>query len=214
MKRSGGDAGASGTVTIGEYLYRGDAEIGRALLASEGIPSMVKAEDEGGLNPGFYSDYRVTLQVNEVDAPVARDILGLEQPLALPDHIRQAMIAHANWAFPNEACGLIAGTETSVDMLFCLSNRMASPIRYSIDPSEHFGAMRYAERFDFAIIGAWHSHPDGVAAMSEADVAESPGGSWVTVVVGSRGRPHDTIRAFRTADGAAIELELAPSSTA
>ena len=41
--------------TVAVYTTRSDAEIVRARLLSEGIEAMVIADDEGGLNPGFYA---------------------------------------------------------------------------------------------------------------------------------------------------------------
>jgi proteasome lid subunit RPN8/RPN11 len=92
--------------------------------------------------------------------------------------------------------------------VFCLTNRLHSPSRYTIDPREHFGAMRYAERQGLAIVGAWHSHPAGDATLSATDIASSPGGSWITLVVGNSAPPAAAVRAFRTEDGRAIERPL------
>lgn len=195
-------------VAIADYLYRGDAEIARAHLAGEGITAFVRADDEGGLNPGFFSEYRVVLLVAADDAAAAREILGIEPPLQIPDQIRRAMLAHSAWAYPDEACGLLAGDRERVGLVFCLTNRAASPNRYKVDPREHYGAMRYAERQEMEIIGAWHSHPNGPAEPSATDVAEAPGGDWVTVVVGDRARPGEAVRAFITDGDAVTELTL------
>jgi proteasome lid subunit RPN8/RPN11 len=197
--------GAASTVVVGEYLYRGEAEISRAHLAAEGIPAVVRADDEGGLNPGFFSEYRVALLVNAEDAAAARDVLGIEQPLVVPHEIRRAILAHSSWAYPNEACGLLAGDDRGISLVFCLTNRLHSPTRYTIDPREYFGSMRYAERQGLSIVGAWHSHPAGDASLSGTDISSSPGGPWITMVIGNRTAGGDAIKAFRTAEGAAIE---------
>lgn len=196
------------TVVVGEYLYRDEAEIARAHLNAEGIQAAVRADDEGGLNPGFFSEYRVVLLVNAYDAAEARDVLGIEQPLVVPDEVRRALLAHSGWAYPNEACGLLAGDDTRISLVFCLTNRVHSPTRYTIDPREYFGAMRYAERQGLNIVGAWHSHPDGDATMSGTDIASSPGGTWITMVVGNKATRADALGAFRTDDNEAIERPI------
>lgn len=205
------------TATVGEYLYRGDAEVARALLASQGIESYVKAEDEGGLNPGFFSEYRVVLVVDAQQAGEARAALGLGESLFVPREVKAAIVAHSRWAQPNEACGLLAGANDAVEMVFCLSNRAASPTRYVIDPREHFGAMRYAERAEWSIVGAWHSHPGGDAVPSRTDVAEAPGGTWITMIVGTA-TSGPNVRAYRIDDHSVRELavysELPPSQSA
>ena len=205
-------AGGTAAIVVGEYLYRDEAEIARAHLAAEGIPAVVRAEDEGGLNPGFFSEFRVVLMVNPGDAFAARDVLGIEQPLVVPDEIRRAMLAHSAWGYPEEACGLLAGDELGISMVFCLTNRLHSRTRYTIDPREYFGAMRYAEREGLSIVGAWHSHPDGDATMSGTDIAASPGGNWVTLVVGNLAPADAAIRVYRTEGGLAIERPIAASS--
>jgi len=62
-------------VTVAVFATRGDAEITRALLLDAGIEALVQADDEGGLNPGFYRDYGVRLVVTAEDAVAARDVL-------------------------------------------------------------------------------------------------------------------------------------------
>ncbi len=197
-----------GTVAVAEYLFRGDAEVARALLDSQGIRAHVRADDEGGLNPGFFSEYRVVLEVKAADAGDARVALGLGESLLVPDEIQAGMMAHAEWAHPNEACGLLAGGGEVIEMVFCLSNRDASPTRYTIDPHEHYGAMRFAEACGWDIVGAWHSHPNGDAVLSNVDVAESPGGEWITVVVGNGRLTGSPIRAYRTDGPAVTELAI------
>lgn len=64
--------------TIGTYLWRGDAEIAKARLAAEGILSFVAVDDEGGLNPGFFNDYRIRLLVERREAARARAALEVE----------------------------------------------------------------------------------------------------------------------------------------
>lgn len=204
--------GSAEPVTVAEYLYRGDAEVGRAALTSAGISALIRADDEGGLNPGFYTDFRVSLQVNAVDLAEARRVLGIEPPLLVPVQIREAMLAHSRWSYPNEACGLLAGTDHEVALVVCLTNRLAAPTRYSIDPREHFGAARFAESCGWSILGAWHSHPHGDAELSATDVAESPGGSWITLVVGNRAKRGETFRAYRTSGDVVFELPLATDS--
>ena len=186
---------------------RSDAEIGRASLSSVGIDAIVRADDEGGLNPGFFSDFRVALVVRSADVAEARQQLGLPERWVMPRQIADAIIAHSRWAYPDEACGLLAGSETTFRLVVCLTNRAASPDRYVIDPREHFGALRFAEAMGYEIVGAWHSHPHGPPSMSPTDIDESPGGDWVTVIVG-RGRRGIAIGAYRAQHGTAVEIPL------
>jgi len=63
-------------VTVTVLGLRSDAEIARAVLASAGIRSVVRADDEGGLNPGFFSEYGVRVEVRADEADAARVLLS------------------------------------------------------------------------------------------------------------------------------------------
>jgi hypothetical protein len=62
-------------VTIATFGLRHEAEIARAVLDSAGIESSVVADDEGGLNPGFYRTYGIRLIVGADDAEDAAALL-------------------------------------------------------------------------------------------------------------------------------------------
>jgi len=200
----------SESVALGSFLYRGEAEVARARLDSHGIPAYVRADDEGGLNPGFFRDYRVVLVVPADRAAEALTILGAMAggDLEMPAQVVGAMMQHSRWAVPHEACGLLAGSDAQIRMVFCLSNRDASATSYTIDPGEYFGAIRYAGRFGCEIVGAWHSHPDGLAELSPTDIASSPGGRWVTAVVGLGEPAGSSVRAFRTDGNLVVQVPI------
>ena len=56
---------AEATVVV--YEVRSDGEIAKARLAADGIEARVSVDDEGGLNPGFFSKYGVRLVVRAED---------------------------------------------------------------------------------------------------------------------------------------------------
>ena len=62
--------------TVAVFLRRGDAEIARARLADAGLDALVQADDEGGLNLGFYRDFGIRLMVRSDDVSLATTILG------------------------------------------------------------------------------------------------------------------------------------------
>lgn len=118
-----------------------------------------------------------------------------------------AILEHSRLTYPKEACGLIAGDADGLHMVYCLTNADDSPIRYTIEPNEHFGALRHAERCGWEVMGAFHSHVHSPAVPSPVDVAEAAEPDWVWIVAG----PVDgdtQLRAYRIADGVATEQEL------
>lgn len=121
-----------------------------------------------------------------------------------------AILAHSRLSYPNEACGLLAGDAEGLRMVYCLTNAEESASRYTIEPSEHFGALQHAERSGWELLGAFHSHVHGPAVPSPVDVAEAAEPGWVWIVAG----PVDgatELRAYRIADGVATERALAIS---
>jgi hypothetical protein len=61
--------------TVALYELRHEAEVARALLDSAGIEAVVVADDEGGLNPGFFARYGIRVVVRSTDLDDARHLL-------------------------------------------------------------------------------------------------------------------------------------------
>ena len=88
----------------------------------------------------------------------------------VPAQMIEAIIAHARFEYPNEACGLLAADETgALRMCYSLTNADLSPVSYTVDPIEHFRSMQHAERNGWDMVGAFHSHPGGVAFPSATE---------------------------------------------
>jgi len=103
--------------------------------------------------------------------------------LLLPDQIRWAILAHAENCAPNECCGLVAVDDLGrLRFAYPLSNADPSPISYTIDPDEHFRAMRHAESMGWEIGGVFHSHPGGTAMPSMIDVQMALEPDWLYLV--------------------------------
>lgn len=197
-------------ITAWSYPVRSDAEIARAALESAGIDAVVRPDDEGGLNPGFFADYAVRLEVRATDLEAARLILGVgAQPATvnLPPQIVDAVIAHAQFTYPEEACGLLAvDAAGEVRMVYCLTNVERSQYRFTVDPNEHYRAWRHAERNGWEIGGAFHSHPFTAPHPSSTDVTGALDPTWLQLIVGLADLDDPEVRAFRIVDGEVIEL--------
>ncbi|MDJ0960958.1 MAG: Mov34/MPN/PAD-1 family protein [Acidimicrobiia bacterium] len=197
-------------VTVGSYSVRSDAEIARAALDASGVDAVVRADDEGGLNPGFFAEYGVRVEVRAGDVDAARSILGVGLPepiLELPQQVTEAVVAHARFTYPEEACGLLAVDDAGdVRMVYCLTNVERSRYRFTVDPNEHYRAWRHAERNGWEIGGAFHSHPMTAAHPSSTDIAGALDPTWVHLIVGLVDPENPEVRAFRIVDGEAAEL--------
>jgi proteasome lid subunit RPN8/RPN11 len=117
--------------------------------------------------------------------------------MEMPAEIRRAMVAHASFCLPDEACGLLAADSSGrLCMAYCLSNATPSPTAFTLDPGEHFRALRHAESRGWHLAGVFHSHPRGAACPSPTDVVQALEPDWLYVVVGLESPSAPELRAF------------------
>lgn len=123
--------------------------------------------------------------------------------LILPAAFREALCDAARASPDREICGLLLGEGLCVTAILPAANVAATPaIRFEIDPAILFAAHKAARAGGPAIIGCYHSHPDGRAEPSPRDAeAAAPGSVWVIVADGQ-------ITAWQAGDMAFNRLEL------
>ena len=120
------------------------------------------------------------------------------------------MVAHALFCDPEEACGLLAADEGGrLRMAYCLGNADRSPVTYSLDPQEHFRALRHAEANGWHLAGVFHSHTHSPARPSPTDVAQALEPDWLYVLVSLEDRSAPEVRGFWIRDGKVEEEPLA-----
>lgn len=95
--------------------------------------------------------------------------------LTLPDALKAQIENEARAAFPRECCGLIEGRwkgkQAQALTLHPAANIAVAADRFEIAPEAHFAALKAARAAGHAVIGCYHSHPNGVAEPSARDVA-------------------------------------------
>jgi len=111
--------------------------------------------------------------------------------LILPLALQQQIEGEARAAFPGECCGLIEGVrdgETfTVLALHPTRNLAKEQDRFEIDPAEQFELMRALRGTDRAIIGCYHSHPNGLTEPSARDGGGEDGFLWLIAAVDGAG---------------------------
>ena len=104
----------------------------------------------------------------------------MTETLVLPASLRAQLEQEAMNAFPRECCGLIAGKKDSLMLslskheavaLHPMPNLARAPDHFEIDPGAHIALLRALRGTEYAVIGCYHSHPNGRAEPSPRDLA-------------------------------------------
>jgi len=82
----------------------------------------------------------------------------------------QGIYEHCNRVYPNEACGILAGRDNSVQKVYPLVSEKPSPTFYQVDSKEHFRVIREMREAGIDLVSIYHSHPGGPAFPSSTDV--------------------------------------------
>lgn len=120
-------------------------------------------------------------------------------------HVNQ-IISHVSAEAPLEACGLLAGKDSSVEKVLFVLNQAQSPVRFVMDPLEQLKAFDWIESNGLELLGIFHSHPAGPDTVSATDIAEA---SYDVVhVICSRIEQNWTLRGFWIENEQAREVVL------
>lgn len=131
--------------------------------------------------------------------------------LVLPSGLLAQIGEEARAAFPNECCGLIEGVigEDAVTVLALhpAANLAPDPASgFEIDPAVHLRLLRTLRGTGRAIVGCYHSHPNGKAEPSARDRATGGQEGFVWVIAAVTGVIVE-IKAFTGPDFNAVSIE-------
>jgi proteasome lid subunit RPN8/RPN11 len=128
--------------------------------------------------------------------------------LSLPRTFADAIIVQARSEHPNEACGLLAGSNGTASKIFPMTNAERSPVIYRIDPKEQLRVFNEIEGHGLELVGIYHSHTRSPAYPSDTDVRQAfyPDAVYLIVSLADRERPD--LRGFRITDGKVAEIQL------
>jgi len=114
--------------------------------------------------------------------------------LAIPERVRDEILAHAREGAPEEVCGVLAGGRDGDDHRIAARHPAANAAddprtRYEIDPREQLELLEAIDDAGREVVGFYHSHPRGPAEPSATDAAEAawPGRSYVIAVPAETG---------------------------
>lgn len=128
--------------------------------------------------------------------------------ISLTNKQASALIGHSKTESPNEACGILAGKDESVEKVYKMMNRDKSATSFFMDPQEQLKVMKEIRSSGLDFIGVYHSHPETRAYPSAHDVelAYYPEVSYIIVSLKDKDNPD--IRFYKIMDGKITEEEV------
>jgi len=118
------------------------------------------------------------------------------------------MVEHGLREFPNEACGLLAGTDGMPVRFFAMRNLDASPVSYRLDPHEQLKVFDEMDEAGLELLGIFHTHTHSEAYPSETDTKLAFYPEATYLVMSLADREHPELRAFRIVEDEITEEEL------
>lgn len=120
----------------------------------------------------------------------------------------EEIVDHCQREYPNEACGLVAGTEGVAVRVIPMRNADASPATYRLDAKEQFRAFEEMDDDGQGVYGIFHSHTHSEAYPSATDRRQAlyPEAHYLILSLEDRSAPR--LRGFRILDGEVTEEDV------
>ena len=106
------------------------------------------------------------------------------------------IVQYAVSELPNEACGLIAGTDRpdgvrEIQKVYLLTNVDHTNEHFTIDPRERLTSIKDMRANGLTPLGNWHSHPETPSRPSEEDkrLANDSRASYLILSLAEEGNP-------------------------
>ncbi|MGH2759788.1 MAG: Mov34/MPN/PAD-1 family protein [Actinomycetota bacterium] len=128
--------------------------------------------------------------------------------MRIPKGFADAIIDQARSEHPNEACGLLAGTNGEATKLYRMANAERSPVIYRMDPAEQLRVFNDIEDQGLELVAIYHSHTRSPAYPSATDVQLAYYPEAVYLIVSLRDADSPALRGFQIHEGKVDEIEL------
>ena len=128
--------------------------------------------------------------------------------LIIPRDLFDEILEHCSSAFPNEACGILAGKEGRVARVYAVTNIEPSPVSYFMDPGEQLHVQKQMRERKEEMVAIFHSHPYSPAYPSAKDVQLAFYDDTVYLIVGLSVGKVNEIKAFTITEGNVREVGI------
>lgn len=118
------------------------------------------------------------------------------------------LIQYCQKEFPNEACGILAGSGEQISKIYEMVNADSSPESFLMDTKEQLKVMKGIRNSGLEMIAIYHSHVASAAYPSSKDLESAfyPDASYVIVTLKDKNNPG--IRSFKIREGKITEEEV------
>lgn len=125
--------------------------------------------------------------------------------------IYDEIVKYAKEHLPEEACGLIAGTEDEngrlIKKVYYLENIDHATDHFTLDPKDQMTAIKDMRANGLKPLGNWHSHPESPSRPSDEDVKLAFDSSASYLIL-SLMAENPVLNAFHIAEGAWSKEDL------
>lgn len=128
-----------------------------------------------------------------------------------------AMTAWARKNLPEEACGLIGGTEEKdaegntvrrIRKVIMLTNVDHTSEHFSMDPKEQLAAVQEFRKDHLEVLGNWHSHPSTPSRQSEEDIRLSFNHNYSYLILSLEKKDAPVVHSFHCENRVSTKEEL------
>jgi proteasome lid subunit RPN8/RPN11 len=126
----------------------------------------------------------------------------------------EAMRSAAAAAYPNECCGLLAGSGLEVVTVTLVRQSANLAVNrkteFAVDPQMQFDLMRELRGTPYHIVGHYHSHPNGILVPSSRDIAGAHDPNAIWIIISVNGNEPAILRAvtIRCGEGEFSEIPI------
>ncbi len=130
--------------------------------------------------------------------------------MKIPRRLVAAMIAHAEESYPEECCGLLAGTDGVATHVYRVQNVHDTPrVFFEMAPKEQFLAFKNMRHNGLNLVAIYHSHPETPARPSQSDIGLAYDPEPLYLIVSLQQRDKPDLRAYRIVEGTVTEEGIA-----
>jgi proteasome lid subunit RPN8/RPN11 len=133
------------------------------------------------------------------------------EELGLTPTARRRMLEHARSVLPLEAVGLLGGPPSGPASTAIPLPNLVGRGAYLADPFAQFQAERALVREGLEVLAVYHSHPDGDATPSRADLALAVRLSVIQVIIALAVHRRAGVRGYRIGAEGIEEVDIRPA---